>query len=84
MGVVFLEAFPYLVSQSLCGQVTVSLKGLTLNQSLNSKLQIPPNLGGKIVSENSPGFQEFPQIWGKMGLHFCVFAKLSQAPAKQG
>ena len=36
--------------------------------SLNS-----PRSGGKLFSEKSPRFQEFPQIWGKMALNFCVF-----------
>ena len=36
--------------------------------SLNS-----PRSGGKLSSEKSPRFQEFPQIWGIMALNFCVF-----------
>ena len=36
--------------------------------SLNS-----PRSGGKLFSEKFPRFQEFPQIWGKMALNFCVF-----------
>ena len=36
--------------------------------SLNS-----PRSWGKLISEESPRFQEFPQIWGKMTLNYCVF-----------
>ena len=32
-----------------------------------------PRSVGKLVLEKSPRFQEFPQIWGKMALNFCVF-----------
>ena len=32
-----------------------------------------PRSGEILVSEKSPRFQEFPQIWGKMSLHFGVF-----------
>ena len=38
---------PTHLSHSLCSHVTLSLQGLPLNQYLKSKLQIPPDLGGK-------------------------------------
>ena len=39
-----------------------------------------PRSGGKMVSEKSPRFQDFPQIWGKMALNFRVFLIFSVNP----